>query len=521
MLHAADVHATAGSSPNERIFRGALPDADVSLRARPNGIEDFTQYAHRPAREAAAYEVDLEGVAGLRLVDDVLEILDDAGVPRIRMNRPWIQGADGAAHRVPISVDGCVVDRSPRLPWGRKPTPPGASRCRIDLSWQGLGIGYPALLDPAWVSTGELSQARSDAAMCRTMEGRAIIAGGLHELLGVLTSAEVFDPDTRTWAVIAPMQKPRYDARCELLTDGRTLFVAGIGQFGVLSDAEVYDPVGGVWSNSFLLQSRQEFTLTRLPDGRALVAGGLENIDAPPEVRAELFDPLTNQWSPAGPMSNPRIFHAAFVLPDDRVMVVGGLANGIVQASTEIFDPSTSAWTAGPAMSVPREGVQVGRMGAQWLAIGGHDGNDFLLSTEAFDPATGQWTPRASLPVALQGHAAAPLPSGRAMTLGGELFNGFAGTYVYDPDEDVWLDFGESISRDAAAFTDLADGSVLVAGGRGVNAKLLSSNILFREGELGTACDVDATCGSSHCSDGVCCDSGCGGTCEACNGSGI
>ena len=34
---------------------------------------------------------------------------------------------------------------------------------------------------------------------------------------------------------------------------------------------------------------------------------------------------------------------------------------------------------------------------------------------------------------------------------------------------------------------------------------------------LGTACLTDDTCGSGHCSDGVCCDTACTGTCQACS----
>jgi hypothetical protein len=35
-------------------------------------------------------------------------------------------------------------------------------------------------------------------------------------------------------------------------------------------------------------------------------------------------------------------------------------------------------------------------------------------------------------------------------------------------------------------------------------------------GGLGVACANDATCASGHCADGVCCNTSCGGRCEAC-----
>ncbi|MBL8742567.1 MAG: hypothetical protein JNK04_15775, partial [Myxococcales bacterium] len=192
LLDGAAVPATpADDDGRELVFRNALPGADVSIRTTERGFEDFTRYKQRPDREQARYAIDLENAAGLRLVDDVLEVLDAAGAPRLRMKRPWVRGGDGVVHRLGVKVTGCAIDTSPVAPWGRTPTPPGATRCLLTLDWSREGVQYPALLDPGWTTTDEMSEGRYDATLCPTVGGRAIVAGGLVDADLSLTSAEL------------------------------------------------------------------------------------------------------------------------------------------------------------------------------------------------------------------------------------------------------------------------------------------------------------------------------------------
>src|SRR5437867_5087428 len=51
-------------------------------------------------------------------------------------------------------------------------------------------------------------------------------------------------------------------------------------------------------------------------------------------------------WTPAASMSTPRIgFNFAPLLPDGRVLVSGGVNQGIVLASAELYDPATNTWS--------------------------------------------------------------------------------------------------------------------------------------------------------------------------------
>src|SRR5262249_37442224 len=81
-------------------------------------------------------------------------------------------------------------------------------------------------------------------------------------------------------------------------------------------------------------------TPTLLADGKVLVAGGY----TPREVAsAELYDPATGSFSPAGNMTTARVFHTATLLPNGKVLIAGGYGGGQL-ASAELYDPSTGSF---------------------------------------------------------------------------------------------------------------------------------------------------------------------------------
>ena len=127
-------------------------------------------------------------------------------------------------------------------------------------------------------------------------------------------------------------------------------------------------PFAGPWSSTgSMLTGRAEHTATLLPDGRVLIAGGVA--DSREEERlasAELYDPATGTWQATGSMSIPRSWHTATLLLDGRVLVAGGTCLGRfavgcaakdpsgAMAAAEIYDPRTGTWTPAGDMTTPR-----------------------------------------------------------------------------------------------------------------------------------------------------------------------
>jgi N-acetylneuraminic acid mutarotase len=66
---------------------------------------------------------------------------------------------------------------------------------------------------------------------------------------------------------------------------------------------------------------------------------------------AELYDPATGQWSPTANMSGVRISHTATLLPNGKVLVVGGFnanATNSTYKSAEVYDWATGTWAPAP-----------------------------------------------------------------------------------------------------------------------------------------------------------------------------
>ena len=156
----------------------------------------------------------------------------------------------------------------------------------------------------------------------------------------------------------ARMRERRADHTSTLLPDGRVLIVGGMVENGVfLNSAELYDPKQGIFlATDSMKSSRVEHTATLLPNGRVLIAGGLAGraSEGGPGVAAstEIYDLATGKFT-AGPlMSTPRTGHAAVLLGNNKVLVVGGADNNGALASAEIYDPYSNRFIAATSMKL-------------------------------------------------------------------------------------------------------------------------------------------------------------------------
>ena len=95
------------------IYRGALDGADILHRVHPEGTEDFVAFERPPSREQLEYVVDVSRVAGLRLVSNTLEFLDEGGTPVLRVAPPYVVDSLGERHEASLAVKGCDYDTSP------------------------------------------------------------------------------------------------------------------------------------------------------------------------------------------------------------------------------------------------------------------------------------------------------------------------------------------------------------------------------------------------------------------------
>jgi hypothetical protein len=246
---------------------------------------------------------------------------------------------------------------------------------------------------------GDLTRNSDFHTATRLTDGRVLVVGGrsvgevrLH------AAANIWDPETMAFIPAAPPGHPRYGGRAMLLPDGRVLVVGSFDDdtFGPEVWEPVTDtwspadslpeasyPTGTILANGRILvinevdgsatvwdpgartstpagqlaDPRGGYTATLLADGRVLVTGGnrigpkqcQDGVTPRPHgscaggsvngpnflASAEIWDPRAMSFSPTGSLTQPHFQHAAALLDDGRVLVVG--TNGGSGTYAEVF----------------------------------------------------------------------------------------------------------------------------------------------------------------------------------------
>ena len=144
----------------------------------------------------------------------------------------------------------------------------------------------------------------------------------------------MYDPRSGAWTATPNMGSPRQGQTATLLPDGRVLVVGGAGEARLeegpaySATAELYDPRTGRWNETeSLTMARAGHTATLLPNGKVLVVGGSVGDDATARS-AELYDPSSGTWTLTSSMASARTGHVATILADGKVLVAGGVGLG-------------------------------------------------------------------------------------------------------------------------------------------------------------------------------------------------
>ncbi|MEE9295781.1 MAG: IPTL-CTERM sorting domain-containing protein [Phycisphaerae bacterium] len=248
--------------------------------------------------------------------------------------------------------------------------------------------------DETWTRVEDMADGRWYPTNVTLADGNVLTFSGLDELTGAVNSdIELYEPGSGLgWQIVANQALPLYP-RMHLLSTG-DVFYAGpswwTGVFGVdtwswydevpnnyggryegisvqlpgqqdavmiiggqsggvvTATAEIIDLGDTLPAWRYTLQpmnyARMHADAVILPDGKILVVGGHseqhdEGGGGPPAstvYEAEMYDPATETWSLMAAMQNPRVYHStAVLLPDARVLAAGSLG----QFNAEIYSP--------------------------------------------------------------------------------------------------------------------------------------------------------------------------------------
>lgn len=315
-----------------------------------------------------------------------------------------------------------------------------------------------------WEATAPLSVPRYDHTTTLLLGGRVLATAGRNvtpeQPVELLASAEVYDPHSETWRATGSLSDARWSHTANLLRDGRVLVAGGFGEpyragsnaQPVLDTAELYDPKTGTWTPAGSMATRRALhTATLLPDGRVLVAGG-RTCDQPPPTAcdfrfrtdtAEIYDPTTGTWARTGSLTIARHTTSSVVLPTGEVLVPAGFTSAGNGTTADRYDPATGTWSVTGPLNVGRA-----RQGAMLLPDGtvlvasGFGGRD---TAETYDRPSDTWTLTGNMAGKRFNYDFAVLPNGKALVAGG----GFAGqgpsatAELYDPAARQWSSAGE------------------------------------------------------------------------------
>jgi hypothetical protein len=334
----------------------------------------------------------------------------------------------------------------------------------------------------SWTVTGSMTTIRAYHTATLLRNGQVLVVGGSEEDCcgnpGMLASAELYDPSTGTWSATGPLTTPHQFHTATRLNNGKVLVAGGgdgLNGMGVIASAELYDPNTGAWSATGpLIMGRANPTATLLADGRVLLVGGYGPGAGANGflASAELYDPNTGTWSATASMSVGRTGHSAALLADGRVLVAGGDGGDGPQASAEVYDPSTGTWSLTQSMEQPRWSFTATVLAdGRVLVAGGESSSSHIVSSaELYDPNTGTWSATGGMGTPRDAHRAVLLADGRVVVVGGSELSARSSAplsaEVYDPTSGRWQAIGAAgIPRGFPTATLLADGEVLLVGG--------------------------------------------------------
>lgn len=185
---------------------------------------------------------------------------------------------------------------------------------------------------------------------------------------GSTQSSHLFSPVTQTWTLNVAhtiFQKDRtYGSSVLLPLRPEAGYLPKVmimgGASPATATAEIIDlsvPTPA-WRNTVPMSApRIQLNAVILPTGKVLALGGSSINENPStaSLAADLFDPVTETWAPAGIASYPRLYHSvALLLPDATVWVAGGNpVRGSYEEHMEIYSPAYLYTTDGSGNVIP------------------------------------------------------------------------------------------------------------------------------------------------------------------------
>jgi hypothetical protein len=196
--------------------------------------------------------------------------------------------------------------------------------------------------------------------MVLLQDGRALIDSGSiqYDPFYGQPNVAVFDPVTNLFANVQNMAHGRWYPTVLTLGDGRVMAFSGLNETGTTNTAVEFYTVGSGWSQQYPASWTPDLypRLHLLPNGKVFYSGA--------QTTSKLFDPSTTTWNTnvaTTIYSGTRHYGTSVLLPltvasnyDPKVIIMGGHNPATNTSEIIDFGAPTLAWQSGPNMSEAR-----------------------------------------------------------------------------------------------------------------------------------------------------------------------
>jgi hypothetical protein len=224
----------------------------------------------------------------------------------------------------------------------------------------GVGTTDATSFDPVtrqWTQLPFLNYARWYPAVAQLADGRVLTMGGSISRPDIAEIPETYVVGGSSWVTLPAAQKNVGEYPLVLPFSGSRVFVSDTSsayQSWVLNvDSKLWTGIGqSPAGDGSAVMYRQ---------GKVMMSGGGANGSDPVNPATGVIDLNASSptWRTTAPMAYGRTLHNFVILPDGKVLAVGGSTvvslistTGVLPA--EIWDPSTETWTTVASMATPR-----------------------------------------------------------------------------------------------------------------------------------------------------------------------
>ncbi len=429
------------STPKSLFNMALLPNGDILL---PGGVTTGTSSTtnsnlYTPVTyDIYAQKYDKTGAklwnsgSDIRVNSDDGNRLSASGPPNYNHLFPTV-GIDGSGNAVVAWAEQRDGVYSPSI-WAQKLQSSDGSKL------------WPSGTKNAFAATGNnLSQIRggdnTSATTMVTPDGRLFVVGS--ELTGApRTSSDIYNPTTNTFSAGPNTAVQRSNATTVPLMNGKILVIGGNTGTLASTAAQLYDPVTGTYATTTggNIHVRSGPQATLLKNGKVFITGTNLDPGAGQSV-SEIYDPVTNTFALGPTLNFNRRLHAQALLPNGKVIIIGGIGSGAAPTVPEIYDPVTNTITISNARNANKaRSTAVTLNNGKILHIGSASSRSIA---ELYDPLTDDFTDAGwtSKFIDRVHDAAVVLPNGKVLLAGGTDSAGttdFSSTEIYDPATNTW-----------------------------------------------------------------------------------